>query len=76
MSKIKIEWLSDWSECDTCGPSYAEGARVYIDDALVIVLEAAAHCFDGSTYESEDVFKAILEHLGHTVEFEHPYEED
>ena len=30
--KIKIEWLTDCWDCDTCGWSSAEGARVYFDD--------------------------------------------
>lgn len=68
MSHIKIEWLSDTHDCETCGASWAEGARVTIDGELALDLEPHAHCYDGDNYEREDVFKRILERLGHTVE--------
>jgi hypothetical protein len=68
MSNITIEWLSDDNDCDTCGTSYAYGAHVRIDGVLVLELNPVAHCYSGTNYEREEVFKAILEYLGHTVE--------
>lgn len=66
--KIKIERLTDCYECDTCGWSDAEGAKVYFDDELVIDMTPVANCFGGGNYTDEDVFTAILQKLGHTVE--------
>ena len=69
MATIKIEWLTDsYSGCETCGTSYAEGARVYIDDALALDLAPRAHCFGGADYQDGEVYTRILQHLGHTVE--------
>lgn len=68
MSAIKIEWLSDSYECETCGYSYADGARVYIDGIIALDLKPVAHCFGGNNYDDRDVFTRILQHLGHTVD--------
>jgi hypothetical protein len=64
---IGIKRLSDTHDCETCGSSWADGALVYIDDALALELEPHAHCYDGTNYNDEDIFRKILEHLGHTV---------
>ncbi len=68
--KIKIEWLTDKMTCDTCGFSWAEGAKVYFDDKFVIDMQPSAACFDGTSYSDADVYDAILEELGHTVDHE------
>jgi hypothetical protein len=69
MSNIKIEWLTDsYDNCELCGVSYADGARVFVDDALVLDLSPSAHCFGGAHYDQRDVYDRILSHLGHTVE--------
>lgn len=65
--KIEIEWLHDSSNCDTCGMTYAEGARVTIDGKVALELTPVAHCFGGDNYDESDVYKRILEHLGHEV---------
>jgi hypothetical protein len=70
MAHIKIEWLTDYSDCETCGGNYADGARVTIDGAVALDLEPVAHCYGGQHYGERDVFKRVLEHLGHTVEVE------
>jgi len=66
--KLKIEWLVDDWDCETCGSDYAEGANVWIDGVLTLELTPIAHCYDGVNYPRTDVYKRILEHLGHTVE--------
>ena len=66
--KIEIEALGDSYECDTCGWSVAYGAKVYFDGELVLDMTPVAHCTDGSNYTDEDIFTAILNKLGHTVE--------
>jgi hypothetical protein len=65
---IRIEWLSDEVKCDTCGYNYADGAHVYFDDEFVIDMTPHAACFGGDDYDSPDVYKAILNKLGHVVE--------
>lgn len=69
VSTIKIEWLTDsYDNCETCGSSWAEGARVFVDGALALDLEPSAHCFGGAHYDQSDVYERLLRHLGHTVE--------
>lgn len=67
MAKIYIEWLADDHHCDTCGTSYASGANVHINDELAIELEPVAHCYGGAHYDDSDVFKAIIQKLGHEL---------
>lgn len=64
MSKIKIEWLEDQCECETCGFSYATGARVYVDGVLNLDLTPCAACFDSTDHERSDVIVRTLECVG------------
>lgn len=66
--KIKIQWLSDEVDCETCGGNWASGANVYFDDKLVIEMKPVAGCYDGEHYDCEDVLHRILAELGHQVE--------
>lgn len=69
MANVRIEWLHDsYSDCETCGTSYAEGARVYVDDRLVIDLTPVAHCTNPAHYSEQEVFGRVLEHLGHSYQ--------
>lgn len=52
-------------DCDTCGSSWAEGARV--TGAVQLEFEAVAHCYGGINTDREDVYKAILAKLGYEV---------
>lgn len=68
MSIITIEWLSDtYDGCETCGTSWAEGARVFIDGEMALDMSPSAYCFGGAHYDQSDVYERILRHLGHTV---------
>jgi hypothetical protein len=67
--KLEIEWLSDEHDCENCGSSYAEGASVTLDDKPFLLLAPAAYCFDGASWNEEEVYKAILEKLGYTISF-------
>lgn len=68
MATIEIEWLYDEGpDCETCGPSYAEGARVKIDGAVALDLKPVAHCFSGDHWNQSDVYIEVLKHLGHEV---------
>jgi hypothetical protein len=68
MSRIRIQHTSDRCECAGCGPSYAKGARVYVDGALAFELEPIAHCYDSYSYDAEEILRAVLEHMGHSLE--------
>lgn len=67
MTDVSVEWLSESVDCDTCGYNWAEGARVYFDDKLVLDLEPVAACFNGASYSTEQVFGMILKELGHNL---------
>lgn len=67
MSTIHIEWLDDCHDCETCGPTYSDGARVTIDGVVALELVPHAYCFDGDNYDRDDVFRRILAHLGHDL---------
>jgi hypothetical protein len=66
--KIKIEWLSDDYDCEQCGGAWASGAKVTFEDGSSFELTPVASCFGGEDYTADDVFIAILKHLGHDVE--------
>lgn len=68
MPAIKIEWLSDSYAINEHGSSYADGARVFVDNALVLDLAPVAHCHSGVNYDQQDIYDRLLRHLGHTVE--------
>jgi hypothetical protein len=64
---LDIRWLSDRSDCETCGWSYADGAEVFLDGRPILLLAPVASCFGGSHWERDDVLKMVLEQLGYTV---------
>jgi hypothetical protein len=69
MTNIRIEWMTDSSDCDQAGCSggYAEGAKVYFDDKLTLDMSPKADCFGGVDYDKEDIFSRILAELGHKL---------
>lgn len=67
--KITIETLYDEYDCDTCGCSFAEGAIVMFDGEEVISMMPQAHCYSGKDYTQDMIFEAILNKLGHTLEY-------
>ncbi len=64
--EINIEWLSDYTDCETCGGYCAEGALVTIGDK-VLDLEPYASCCNSVTYSEGKVYETILESLGFVV---------
>jgi hypothetical protein len=71
---IRIEWLTDSSDCDQAGCSggYAEGARIFDGPCSIwFELLPSAGCFGGDTWSQEEVFAEILNRLGHSVTFEY-----
>lgn len=67
MKQIKIEWLSDSYDCDTCGCSFATGATVSIEGLETFTLPAVAHCYAGESYDELQVYETILRKLGYEV---------
>jgi len=65
---IKIQWLWDSTDCDTCGSSYADGAKVWLDDEIILELLPVASCYGGDNYDTSDVYLRVLKHLGYTIE--------
>ena len=72
MKKIDIQWLFDSHECETCGASYAEGAKVEMEGVELLHLEPIAHCYSGKSYTESEVYREILEKLGYTTEEKYP----
>lgn len=68
MKTIKIVRTYDEYDCDDCGYSEAEGAKIYINNKMVLDLKPVAHCYGGITYNDENIFQAVLEYLGYNVE--------
>lgn len=64
---IRIEWLTDWSDCDTCGMNYAEGARVFLDEKEILALVPYSACYDGDHWDDRQVYELILEKLGYDI---------
>ena len=68
MEKIKIQWIEHQHHCETCGSAYAYGAIVDVAGLFNINMEPVAHCYNGVSYNSEEVFERILFELGYVVE--------
>lgn len=67
MASIEIVWLEDTHHCETCGTSYADGARIRIDGDVALELIPHAHCLGGDHFDRDDIYKRLIEHLGHTI---------
>lgn len=68
MSTIKIDWLTDSNDCETCGGGYSEGARVWIDGEVAFDFQPVATCTGGRDWNQEEVYRAIFAKFGHTLE--------
>ncbi len=62
--QIDIEWLTDEHECDTCGWSTAEGAKITIDGKPAICLEPSAYCFGSDQWDADQVLGIVLGEMG------------
>lgn len=65
--KIWVEFISDSSDCDTCGSNWAQGAVVKFEDGRQLDMSPMAACYGGTHYDDVSVYQAILEELGHEV---------
>lgn len=59
-NQYKIEHLSDSSDCETCGTSYATGYVIYKGEEVVVDKTPYAHCYSGSEYYNHNPFYDIL----------------
>ncbi len=66
---LHVEWLSDCSDCETCGGGSAEGARVTLNGAPFLDRIPRAACFGGDSWSADEVFAATLELLGYSATF-------
>lgn len=64
---INIEWLSDEHDCETCGSSYSDGAKVTHKGEVIVDMPPIAHCFGGDHHTPEEVYEAIIKHLGYDI---------
>lgn len=64
MKKIEIETTSDDHDCETCGPTWAEGGIVRVDGVEVLHREPLAHCYDGVNFSETDLLVMSLKKLG------------
>lgn len=74
MSKIKIEYKTTWSDCETCGSYDTIDVVVYKDGEVLCEFYKDGHFGNGIDVERPSVIvPAILEKLGYEVEFEEEY---
>ena len=76
MSKIKIEVMSDWNDCEQCGGGSEDGGRVIIDDKVVFEHIPCGSCFGNNSVREEQLIRIALEKLGHTLEISYESVED
>lgn len=67
--QLEIEWLYDSYDCETCGPSDAQGAIVRLDGQVVIELLPHAHCYSSETYDNDSVYATIFNMFGIELSF-------
>lgn len=66
--KLKIEWSYDDHECELCGTSWATGAKVTLDDVVILDAPAVAHCQGSVNVEEGHILYHLCKHLGIEVE--------
>ena len=69
--KIKVIQTVDQRDCETCGSSYAEGGRIYIDEELVYEFNPHASCFNSLNMKYEDLMQKAFELIGYEMEYEY-----
>lgn len=68
MVKVKIECLTDYNDCETCGGGFEDGGRIWIDGVLVWEKVPHAGCYDNTCYSVGDLMTIAMEKLGIEVE--------
>lgn len=77
MTKLRIVYLTDWHDCEGCGPRAAEGYQIFINESEEPVIERIpfAHCCGGEEFDDKQLLVDVLRHFGHEVEIEEDYEQ-
>lgn len=72
MNQIKIEWLHDQYDCDHAGCSggFSQGAKVWLNDDLIINCIPVASCFGGDHWGVDEIYALIFEKLGYKLTHE------
>lgn len=63
IKSIEVRWLESEHHCEACGWSYEAGAEILINGATAISMKPSAHCLGGTGYSTDDVYKALIDHL-------------
>lgn len=71
MSKIVIQVMSDWNDCEQCGGGSEDGGVIMIDNEVVFEHIPLASCFGNNSISDYDLLKLAFEKLGHTLEIEY-----
>jgi hypothetical protein len=73
MTKIKIVWTSDSTECDQAGCSggYSTGYDLFVGDELVKSFIPSASCYGGDTIDETDALKEIFAYFGYELEVDY-----
>lgn len=67
MKKIEIVTNDDGYECDDCGPTWAYGGTAYVDGEEVLDIVPEAYCYDGVSYNENELIILALKKAGVTV---------
>lgn len=70
MKKLKIIWMQDCTHCETCGYSFAEGFKTYLDGELIDEFVPHAACYDGDSISEEETYIRLFKKLGFELEWE------
>lgn len=71
MSKVVIQVMSDWNDCEQCGGGSEDGGVIMIDDKVVFEQLPLASCYGNNSISEYDLLKLAFEKLGHTLEVEY-----
>ena len=72
MSKVVIQVMSDWNDCEQCGGgSEYGGGRITINGEVVFEHIPIASCFGNKSYYESDLLNMAIEKLGHSLEIEY-----
>ena len=73
MSKVVIQVMSDWNDCEQCGGGSEDGGVIMIDNEVVFEHIPQAYCFGNNSISEYDLLKLAFEKLGHTLEIEYVF---
>ncbi|MEG2707337.1 MAG: hypothetical protein RR959_08350 [Erysipelotrichaceae bacterium] len=71
MSKIVIEVMSDWNECEQCGGGSEDGGRIIVNGEVVFEHIPSASCYGNESYYEYDLVRIALEKLGYSLEIKY-----